>query len=111
METLNETPKVGHAYSERYEFDSEYHWKECIACGEVNEKGKHIIDGKICIVCDPSAQPTEGLIYELSDDETYAVLVAYEGTSDKIKIAKQYMGVPVTIIGDELFYKKNISIA
>ena len=48
--------------------------------------------------------PTEGIIYEVAEDGTYAVVVGYEGTATEVKIAKTYNELPVTIIDSEAFY-------
>ena len=48
-------------------------------------------------------KPTEGLLYEVSADGTYAQVTAYEGTSKKIVIADTYNGLPVKSIKQELF--------
>ncbi len=47
--------------------------------------------------------PTEGVIYELSDDSTYAIVAGYEGTSADVMIASTYQGVSVTEIGYRAF--------
>ena len=74
-----------------------------------DEQGLHIHipgDDGFCILCDAPLRETKGLIYELSDDGTYASLVAYEGNSTRINIADEYMGVPVEVIGEKAFYQK-----
>ena len=103
VEILNETPVLGHVYPEHYAFDAEYHWKECTACGEANAKEAHIMEGEICIVCDPSVQPTEGILYEASLDGTYAEVLGYSGTATNIRIADKYMGLPVQNICNSAF--------
>ena len=109
VEVCNETPKAAHTYEELYSFNEDYHWRECTVCKSELSKGAHIIgeDG-VCMVCDPSVQPTEGVVYDLSADGTYASVIAYAGTATKIKIAEEYKGVPVKEIYNEAF--KNTSI-
>ncbi|MBP3592269.1 MAG: leucine-rich repeat domain-containing protein [Clostridia bacterium] len=51
----------------------------------------------------PEKTPTEGVIYELSDDSTYAIVSGYEGASTDVIIASTYQGVPVTEIGYRAF--------
>ena len=41
------------------------------------------------------AEATEGVIYELSEDRTYAIVTGYEGTATDVVIASEYEGVPV----------------
>ena len=54
--------------------------------------------------CFRRVEGTEGVIYELSSDGTYAIVKGYEGTATEVVIAKTYEGVPVTEIGDAAFY-------
>ena len=90
----------------QYSFDNEMHWKECTVCGATSEKSAHIIENELCIVCDQSVQPTEGVIYDISSDGTYAEVVGYKdlGIPTSVKIASEYNGLPVTNINDEAFY-------
>ena len=105
VEVCNETPISDHNYDTEYTTDNSFHWNVCTNCSATTTKVEHTLgDDGFCTVCEAPIGPTEGLIYELSDDETYAILVAYEGTATKVKIAEEYMGVPVTIIGDRVFY-------
>ena len=103
VEVCNEKPKTGHDYGMQYLSDSNYHWKECKTCGEDGTKTAHIIENGICMVCDPSAQPTEGVMYDISEDGTYAEVIAYEGSSGRVKIAEEYKGLPVKNIYDNAF--------
>ena len=48
-------------------------------------------------------EPTEGVLYRLSDDGTYAEVYDYEGTATEVVIADTYEGKPVTSIGYEAF--------
>ena len=50
-------------------------------------------------------EPTEGIIYDISDDGTYAAVVGYEGSATKIKIADTYEGLPVKVIYSKAFYE------
>ena len=102
-ETLNETPKTGHNFVGQYYYDADYHWRKCSSCGESDTKAAHIMDNGICMVCDPSVQPTEGIAYDISADGTYAEVIGYNGTTTKIKIADTYNGLPVKNIYSEAF--------
>ena len=57
-----------------------------------------------CSVCGQPMEPTEGIIYDISDDGTYAMVVGYEGSATKIKIADAYEGLPVKTIYNYAFY-------
>ena len=108
-ETLNETPKTGHNFVGQYYYDADYHWRKCSSCGESDTKAAHIMDNGICMVCDPSVQPTEGIAYDISADGTYAEVIGYSGTATKIKIADTYNGLPVKSIYSGVF-KNNYKI-
>lgn len=100
---LNETPITDHQYLETFESDISFHWQKCKYCDNTTEKMEHIFDDNgICLVCNVSGY-TSGLIYELSADGTYAILTGYEGSSQNVKIADEYSGVPVTTIGESAF--------
>ena len=49
-------------------------------------------------------EPTEGVVYTLSDDGTYAEVYEYEGTATDVVIADTYEGKPVTVISEYAFY-------
>ena len=110
VEVCNETPISDHNYDTEYTTDNSFHWNVCTNCFASTTKVEHTLgDDGFCSICDAPIGPTEGLIYELSDDETYAILVAYEGTATKIKIADEYMGVPVKVIYKKTFNNKPIT--
>ena len=61
-------------------------------------------DGDDCNTeCDIPTGPTEGILYDLSSDGTYAEVIAYNGTSKRVIIASEFNGVPVKTIYDEAF--------
>ena len=82
----------------------------CDNCNDTPEQGhKHILDDAgICTVCGQPISDTEGIIYELSDDGSYAMVVGYNGTATKIKIAESYQGVPVKEIYRDSFKHNDI---
>ena len=97
---------ASHKYSGIYEYNDEYHWLKCTVCGNEKSKGEHIIgDEDICMICDPAAQPTEGIIYDIFADGTYAVVIGCvsNGISTKVKIAEEYNGLPVKRISKDAF--------
>ena len=102
----NETPIADHSYVEEYLTDNSFHWQKCENCDHTTTKVEHTLgDDGICTACDAVVGETEGLIYELSDDGTYATLIAYEGTETRIKIADTYQDVPVTEIYERVFFE------
>ena len=46
---------------------------------------------------------TPGVVYEISDDGSYAKVVGYTGTDTDVTIANIYEGLPVKAIGKEAF--------
>ncbi len=110
VETTNYTDIAGHSYKEEYSFSDSFHWLDCKYCDATANYAEHNIDDSgYCTVCDQPLSPTEGIIYGLSADGTYAEVVGYSGTATKIVIADTYEGVPVTGIYEEAF-KGNKSI-
>ena len=106
--TCNETPAIDHQYPNEYETDDSSHWKKCNSCDKTIENTKHTLGNSgICFVCDALIGDTAGIIYRVSEDGTYAEVSGYRGTSTRIKIAKEYNGLPVTEIGFMAFYKDN----
>ena len=93
-----------HKYSGNYEYSDNYHWLKCTVCGSEKNKSEHVIgDEDICIVCDPAVHPTEGIIYDISADGTYAEVIGYNGSATNVKIASEYNGLPVKNIYNEAF--------
>ena len=56
-----------------------------------------------CTVCNQPIASTEGVIYDLSGDGTYAEVIGYNGTSTKVIIADTYKDKPVKTIYKEAF--------
>ena len=109
VEIANETEKTGHNYNKSYTFDDDSHWNECKNCGDKRGVSAHVIgDAGVCIVCDPSVQPTVGVLYDKSVDGTYAEVIGYSGSATKIVLADTYEDLPVKSIYKEAF--KNSSI-
>ena len=55
----------------------------------------------------PSEPATEGVLYQVSSDGTYAEVTGYEGTATEVKIAGTYNGLPVTTIAENAFSEKS----
>lgn len=52
---------------------------------------------------------TEGFfVYELNEDGASYKIIEYTGNENKVFIAEEYNGLPVTVIGDEAFYSADI---
>ena len=85
--------------------------KHCSVCNTVLIAQKNVAmeahdvgtDG-YCKICGNSIVGTEGVEYALSSDGTYARVVGYKGNSARVIIADKYEGVPVTRIGEAVFY-------
>lgn len=92
-----------HDYGEDILYDKEYHWYECKECGAKKDKSNHTLEENTCTKCEYIFNPTEGIIYEVSEDGTYAIVVGYEGTKTELVIANRYNDLPVTSIGDYAF--------
>ena len=107
---LNETAKSEHAYATTYSSDTSYHWHACTACGDVKDKAEHQpTDDGMCAVCEQPVGATPGVVYDKSNDGTYAIVAGYSGTATKVRIADTYEGLPVTTIYQEAF-KNNQTI-
>ena len=102
--TINPLP-ASHTYAETYLSDDAKHWLACTECGVTKEENEHTLnDEGICAVCNRLVASTSGIVYDFSDDKTHAIVVAYTGTSQKIRIAEEYKGLPVKEIYMNAFY-------
>ena len=103
-------PTLEHVYNTTYSFDNSFHWYACIGCGAIKDKVEHqVADDGMCTVCVNPIGATEGIIYDKSDDGTYAMVVAYDGSATKIRIADTYEGLPVKTIYNNAFQNKEIT--
>lgn len=80
-------------------YDKDYHWKKCEGCGEIFEKGWHVLnaDGE-CVDCYAFSGEIEHVEYEEMGD--HAVVVGCKHTSEKVRILSTYNGLPVTEIAE-----------
>ena len=102
-------PTLDHDYNTAYSFDNSFHWYACKNCGAKKDNAEHkAADNGMCSVCDMPVGATEGIIYDVSADGTYAVVAAYKGTATKIRIADTYNGLPVTTIYGKAFYQNGV---
>lgn len=94
----NVIPLLKHSYYQTYSSDNLYHWFECSVCKDVKDKEEHVIDGTLsCSLCHIKVAPTEGIIYDVSADGTYAEVIDYQGYG-RVIIAEEYNGLPVKTI-------------
>ena len=98
-----------HLFADTWTVTDTHHYYESICEGECNEKkdyGEHSLgDDGWCTICNESVEPTEGVIYDVSSDGTYAVVVGYTGTATRVRIAGTYNNLPVTSIYENAFIK------
>ena len=66
-------------------------------------------DNGICTACNMVIGATEGILYGISTDGTYAEVIGYTGTATKVRIAEEYNGLPVKVIYREAFKNLNIT--
>ena len=100
-----------HNWATEYSYNNTHHWITCSICEDEKEWGEHIPDetGE-CSVCKQLVGATEGVLYDVSADGTYAEVIGYEGSAKKVRIADTYNSVPVTGIYTKAFYQnKNIT--
>ena len=110
-EIANEkTDLVAHEFNTEYSTNNSFHWLECKNCDEITGKTEHTTDDSgYCTVCDEPVGSTVGLTYALSEDENYAIVTGYTGTSTRVIIAAEYNGLPVRTIYDSAFGNCNIT--
>ena len=105
VDKVNYTPVADHDYKTEYITDASFHWLECKNCDATKGYAEHTVDDSgFCTTCNAPLAPTEGIIYDVSADGTYAEVIAYNGTATKILIADTYNGLPVRNIYQEAFY-------
>ena len=107
-EVCNETQIADHTYSK--ENDNVNHWDKCDVCNTTANTSEHTPgNDSICTACGFLVGPTEGVMYDLSTDGSYAIVIGYTGTATYVKIADTYNGVPVKEIYDNAFSEQSIS--
>ena len=85
-------------------FDSYYHWYEC-ECGDKSAEEVHEYLNGRCEECDSIdlTYMTEGLKFNLINNDTEYEVSGYTGTSTEVYIPSLYNGKPVTSICDFAF--------
>ena len=93
-----------HTSDEKYFRDDVSHWKKCAKCDSIFEKTEHVLNSDgMCDICQMVLLPTEGVMYELSEDGTYARVIGYNGTNDRVRFAEVYQNTPVKTIKEHAF--------
>ena len=112
VEVENYTEIVDHAWAEEYSFDNSYHWIDCDTCEEFKERKEHSVESSgECSICKQLVGATEGVLYDVSADGTYAEVIGYEGTATKVRIADTYNNLPVKNIYKNALRGNNIITA
>ena len=94
---------LGHIY-DGYTYDKDNHWQVCSVCQTETEKAEHQFnDNFICETCGREKAPTDGIIYQISSDGTYAEVVRYGGLESDVIIASVYQDKPVKMICKNAF--------
>ena len=110
MQITNETAITEHPWNDKHSYNDSFHWYDCVYCDATKEYAEHTTDDSgYCTVCDNPVGATEGIIYDISADGTYAEVVGYSGTAKRIVIADTYGGLPVTGIYNEAFKRTSIT--
>ena len=98
-----------HQYDDIYYSDTLYHWKECLLCDEVFSTDIHETnEEQYCKICECFVGPSIGIVYEISEDGSYATVTDYLSGNTSIEIAQYYENVPVKVIKADAFKDKNI---
>ena len=112
VEMTNYTDIVDHAWGEEYSYDNSYHWYDCDTCDEIKDKAEHdVLSTGECSICNALAGPTEGVLYDISADGTYAEVIGYTGEATRVRIADTYSDLPVKNIYSKAFYQKESIIS
>ena len=110
VEKVNEKPIAEHNYKTTYTTNASFHWLDCENCEATKSYAEHTTDDSgFCTLCGQPILPTEGIVYDLSADGTYAEVIAYSGTATRIMIADTYQNVPVKTIYNEAFKNSDIT--
>lgn len=118
-EKINYVSATGHSWGDKSIVaptctDEGFDKRVCDVCQDVEKTNivsanghGEMLNGN-CTVCG-SQLATDGVVYTVSANGTYAIVTSYTGTSDSVVIADLYQGVPVTEIAASAF-AKNTSI-
>ena len=99
-----------HQYDDAYHCSSVSHWKECLLCGNIKSQKTHETNEELyCEVCGVFVGPSIGIVYEISEDGSYAMVTDYLSGITSIEIAQYYENVPVKVIKADAFKDDVIS--
>ena len=101
---------TAHPAESEWSYNETHHWhNSTCACNVKVDYAEHTTDGSgWCSVCQQAVLPTDGVLYDVSADGTYAEVVAYIGEYSKVKISDTYNNLPVRNIYNGAF--KNATI-
>ena len=94
---------VGGDYTDRY-----LTGVDSLTIEAIGHKDKIIGDSLACALCGDPVAESEGIIYSLSADGSYAEVIDYVGENVRIRIPDTYNGAPVTVIASSAFENKAI---
>ena len=109
VESFTSIAALGHNYGEIYSYDEASHWLPCLSCGEISSRDAHDISEEVCSVCGAEPVISSGIVYRISEDESYAIVDSYQGDRKEVVISATYNGVPVKVIGEDAFKRSAIS--
>ncbi|MBO5715809.1 MAG: leucine-rich repeat domain-containing protein [Clostridia bacterium] len=99
-----------HQYDDTYCLDTMDHWKECLLCDAVASMKLHEAnEEQYCETCGYFIGPSIGIVYEISEDGSYAMVTDYLSGISSIEIAQYYEGIPVKVIKADAFKDEGIS--
>ncbi len=114
--TCEDEGTLGHYHcsicEKNFTYDGYRFTEVAIASLSIKANGhKDLINGYngACTVCGDPITESEGIVYSLSTDGSYAEVIDYTGTATRIKIAETYKGAPVTVIATSAFARKEIT--
>ena len=110
VELTNYTEAIDHIWNEQYSYNNSCHWYSCMTCDNKNSESEHTTDDSgYCTICDAPIGATEGILYDISGDGTYADVIGYDGSAKRLVIAKEYNNLPVKGIYKEAFANSGIT--
>lgn len=99
-----------HQYDDAYRCSTLFHWKECLLCGNIKSDKIHETNEELyCEVCGVFVGPSIGIVYEISEDGSYAMVTDYLSGITSIEIAQYYEDIPIKVIKADAFKDDVIS--
>ena len=98
-----------HQCYDTYYSDAINHWKMCQLCDAVLSRGIHKAnEEQYCETCGYFIGPSIGIVYEISEDGSYAMVTDYLSGISSIEIAQYYEDIPVKVIKEDAFKDERI---